>query len=85
MTLTAAGDAATYHWDLGDGATADGPVVQHIYAAGRFTARVTATNGGGETSTATVADHRDRDHARRPGTRPLPAAAPASTGGSSRR
>jgi hypothetical protein len=55
VTLTAAGDAATYHWDLGDGATADGPVVQHSYAAGRFTAQVTATNGGGETSTATVA------------------------------
>ena len=55
VTLTAAGDAATYHWDLGDGATADGPVIQHTYAAGHFTARVTATNVGGETSTATVA------------------------------
>ena len=25
VTLTAAGDTATYHWDLGDGSTADGP------------------------------------------------------------
>jgi PKD repeat protein len=55
VTLTATGAAATYHWDLGDGAAADGPSVQHTYAAGRFTARVTATNAGGETSTATVA------------------------------
>ena len=55
VTLSATGDLATYHWDLGDGATADGPVVQHTYAAGRFTARVTATNALGETSQATVA------------------------------
>jgi peptidoglycan hydrolase-like protein with peptidoglycan-binding domain len=53
-TLTASGDAATYHWSLGDGTSADGPVVQHAYAAGRFTARVTATNAAGETATATV-------------------------------
>jgi N-acetylmuramoyl-L-alanine amidase len=54
VTLTATGDAATYHWELGDGSTADGPAVQHTYAAGRFTARVTATNLLGETSQASV-------------------------------
>jgi PKD repeat protein len=54
VTLSATGDAATYHWDLGDGTTADGTVVQHRYAAGRFTARVTATNALGETSQATA-------------------------------
>ena len=54
VTLSATGDAATYHWDLGDGTTADGAVVQHTYAAGRFTARVTATNAGGETAQATA-------------------------------
>jgi hypothetical protein len=54
VTLTASGDLATYHWDLGDGTSADGPVVQHSYAAGRFTARVTATNALGETSQASV-------------------------------
>jgi L,D-transpeptidase catalytic domain/PKD domain/Putative peptidoglycan binding domain len=54
VTLTATGDAASYHWDLGDGTSADGAVVQHTYAAGRFTARVTATNAGGETAQATV-------------------------------
>jgi len=54
VTLTASGDAATYHWDLGDGTTADGAAVQHTYAAGRFTARVTATNASGETAQATA-------------------------------
>lgn len=54
VTLAATGDAAAYHWDLGDGASADGPIVQHTYAAGRFTARVTATSAGGETAEATV-------------------------------
>jgi PKD repeat protein len=54
VTLTASGDLATYHWDLGDGSAADGPVVQHAYAAGRFTARVTATAPNGETSQAQV-------------------------------
>jgi len=54
VTLTATGDAAAYHWDLGDGSAADGPVVQHQYAAGRFTATVTATDTGGETAQASV-------------------------------
>jgi N-acetylmuramoyl-L-alanine amidase len=54
VTLTANGDLAVYHWDLGDGATADGPSVQHTYAAGRFTARVSATNALGETAQATA-------------------------------
>ena len=54
VTLTATGDAATYHWDLGDGTAADGAVVQHTYAAGRFTAHVTATNAAGETAQATA-------------------------------
>jgi N-acetylmuramoyl-L-alanine amidase len=54
VTLTASGDAATYHWDLGDGTSADGAVVQHTYAAGSYAARVTATNALGETAEATV-------------------------------
>lgn len=54
VALTATGDPATYHWELGDGTSADGAVVRHTYAAGRFTARVTATNAGGETAQATV-------------------------------
>jgi hypothetical protein len=55
VTLTATGDAAAYHWDLGDGTAADGPAVQHVYAAGAFTARVTATASTGETAQAAVA------------------------------
>jgi PKD repeat protein len=54
VAFTVSGDAATYHWDFGDGAVADGPAVQHVYAAGAFTARVTATNPSGEASTASV-------------------------------
>ena len=54
VTLTASGDVATYHWDLGDGTTADGPVVQHVYAAGKFVAHVTSTSPVGETSQASV-------------------------------
>jgi peptidoglycan hydrolase-like protein with peptidoglycan-binding domain len=54
VTLAAAGDTASYHWDLGDGTVADGQAVQHTYAAGRFTATVTATNLLGETSQASV-------------------------------
>ena len=54
VTLTASGDAVLYHWDLGDGASADGASVQHVYAAGRFTARVTATSAAGETAQAEV-------------------------------
>jgi hypothetical protein len=42
VTLTATGSAPTYRWDLGDGTTAEGAVVTHTYAAGRFTATVTA-------------------------------------------
>jgi N-acetylmuramoyl-L-alanine amidase len=52
--LTANGDAATFHWDFGDGSSADGASVAHDYAGGRFTARLTATSGSGETSTAQV-------------------------------
>jgi L,D-transpeptidase-like protein/putative peptidoglycan binding protein/PKD domain-containing protein len=54
VTLTAGGNAATYQWDLGDGATADGSAVEHVYGAGRFVAHVTATAPSGETAQAQV-------------------------------
>ena len=54
VTLTASGEGVRYHWDLGDGSSADGAVVQHIYGAGRFRARVTATAAGGESAQAEV-------------------------------
>jgi PKD repeat protein len=54
VTLTATGDAVAYHWQLGDGASADGPIVHHRYEAGRYTATVTATGVDGTTATASV-------------------------------
>ena len=54
VTLTATGDAVAYHWDLGDRSQADGPLVQHRYGAGRFTATVTATAADGTTAQASV-------------------------------
>ena len=54
VTLTATGDAVSYHWDLGDGSQADGPVVQHRYEAGRYTATVTATGADQTTAQASV-------------------------------
>ncbi len=53
VTLTAVGAADTYAWDLGDGTRAEGQVVQHAYATGRYTATLTATQGG-ETAQASV-------------------------------
>jgi Putative peptidoglycan binding domain/PKD domain/L,D-transpeptidase catalytic domain len=55
VLLRASGDAATYHWDLGDGTTAEGAQVTHAYPAGSFTATVTATGVSGETAQARVA------------------------------
>jgi PKD repeat protein len=55
VTFQASGDAAAYSWQLGDGATAEGPVVQHVYARpGVYTATVTGTSAAGEVSTADV-------------------------------
>jgi PKD repeat protein len=54
VTLTATGDAIAYHWDFGDHTAADGPVVQHQYGPGRFTATVTATAADGSTAQASV-------------------------------
>jgi PKD domain/L,D-transpeptidase catalytic domain/Putative peptidoglycan binding domain len=54
VTLTATGNAVSYHWDLGDGSQADGPVVQHRYGVGRHTATVTAAAADGSTAQASV-------------------------------
>ena len=55
VLLRASGDAASYRWDLGDGTTAEGAQVAHVYPAGSFTATVTATGVTGETAQARVA------------------------------
>src|SRR3954471_24221545 len=54
VTLTATGDAVPYRWDLGDKTQADGPIVQHQYATGRFVATVTGTGADGSTAQASV-------------------------------
>jgi PKD repeat protein len=42
------GDQLTYIWDLGDGTTAAGPVVQHAYAKpGVYTVQLTVSDGSG--------------------------------------
>ncbi len=53
VTLTASGDAVSYHWDLGDGTTADGTTVQHVYQrAGAYRVVLTGTGLDGTSSTA---------------------------------
>jgi len=54
VVLTASGDAASYQWDFGDGAVAEGATVEHVYAAGAFAARVTGTSATGESATASI-------------------------------
>jgi hypothetical protein len=54
VTLTATGDAVAYRWELGDRTQAEGPVAQHRYGPGRFTATVTATGADGTTAQASV-------------------------------
>lgn len=50
VSFTATGDAVSWHWDFGDGTTADGQTVAHAYGSGRWTATLTATSATGETS-----------------------------------
>jgi len=55
VTFAATGDAASYHWDFGDGSAGDGRTAEHTYAAGRWTATLTAQSTSGETVTQTTA------------------------------
>jgi N-acetylmuramoyl-L-alanine amidase len=55
VTLKATGDPASYRWDFGDGKAATGATTTHVYAAGSWTATVTATSVTGETARATLA------------------------------
>ena len=53
VTFTAAGVVGA-HWDFGDGTAADGVTVEHVYAAGRWTATATTTAMDGTAATGTV-------------------------------
>jgi PKD repeat protein len=54
VAFQASGDAASYHWDLGNGQTADGAAATATYDPGLWTATVTATAADGETAQASV-------------------------------
>jgi hypothetical protein len=45
VTYTAACAAATLHWDFGDGQTADGPSVAHVYRQGAWAPKLTTEAG----------------------------------------
>jgi PKD repeat protein len=54
VVFTATGNAGSYHWSFGDGTAADGAAVEHVYGAGAFRARLTATSLAGETFTKSI-------------------------------
>jgi PKD repeat protein len=54
VSFTGGGDAVSYHWDFGDGATAEGPTASHTFAAGRWTTVVTGQSSGGETTSQSI-------------------------------
>src|SRR6476661_10048790 len=54
VTFEASGDAASYHWDIGNGQTADGPTAGATYGSGLWTVTVTATAPDGGTAQASV-------------------------------
>ena len=54
VTFEATGEAAAYRWDFGDGSSAEGRAAEHTYAAGHWTATLTAQSANGETATQTT-------------------------------
>src|SRR2546421_6108905 len=54
VTFEAHGDAASYHWQLGNGETAEGPTASATYGPGLWTVTVTATAADGATTQASV-------------------------------
>jgi PKD repeat protein len=54
VTFKAHGDATSYHWELGNGKTADGPSASATYGPGAWTASVIATAADGATAEASV-------------------------------
>src|SRR5204863_4148284 len=54
VSFTVSCAAASYHWDFGDGAAADGATASHSFGAGRFAVTLTVTQPDGSTATERV-------------------------------
>jgi len=55
QSVDANGDIVSYEWTLGDGTSATGPVVDHVYAAGgAYTVTLAVTDTQGQASSATT-------------------------------
>jgi PKD repeat protein len=55
VTLSTDCPATTYHWDFGEGASADSQSARHTFAAGTYTVTLTRTQADGSTATDTTA------------------------------
>ncbi|HEX6700202.1 MAG TPA: L,D-transpeptidase family protein [Gaiellaceae bacterium] len=51
VSFSASCAAASYHWDFGDGAAADGATASHTFGPGRFAVTLTVTQADGSTAT----------------------------------
>jgi PKD repeat protein len=54
VTVTSSCDAAAWHWDFGDGTSADGQTASHTFAGGTFTIALTRTQADGSSATDTA-------------------------------
>jgi L,D-transpeptidase catalytic domain/PKD domain/Putative peptidoglycan binding domain len=54
VSFTASCAAAAYHWDFGDGTSADGAAASHTFTAGRFAVTLTATQPDGSAAAERV-------------------------------
>jgi len=63
------GTIASYHWDFGDGSTAEGATVRHLYTvSGTYTARLVITDDTGASNTASIAV--SAEESQKPATQP---------------
>jgi PKD repeat protein len=54
VSFQATCEASLYHWDFGDGASADGAQVEHLFAAGEHSVSLTRQLTGGSSSVTTL-------------------------------